>query len=210
MRLTDTGVMLCGAALFVSANALGDDSAVPPPYQPFPAGYGYMEHVQALQQATNKGDRAIIREHGWKLWAGIMQPDAASGWPLWFTWPNTKGAFTATPAEIKEAGPSTSQTATLAVSMKQKSKSRSINVNTKGPVYPVPMQVQKMFPSAMCKSGGQITVCDGRNFVNNGDIMIPTESLSVELNDWIRLSKVYLAATLDKAHEQKVHLLNSP
>lgn len=95
MRLTDTGVMLCGAALFVSASALGDDSAVPPPYQPFPAGYGYMEHVQALQQATNKGDRAIIREHGWKLWAGIMQPDAASGWPLWFTWPNTKGAFTA-------------------------------------------------------------------------------------------------------------------
>lgn len=94
--------------------------------------------------------------------------------------------------------------------MKQKSKSRSINVNTKGPVYPVPMQVQKMFPSAMCKSGGQITVCDGRNFVNNGDIMIPTESLSVELNDWIRLSRVYLAATLDKAHEQKVHMLNSP
>ena len=46
-----------------------------------------------LKLAVANGNHKTVREHGWKLWAEIMQPDADGQWPIWYTWPNTKAAF---------------------------------------------------------------------------------------------------------------------
>lgn len=35
-------------------------------YIPFPAEYGYLENQEALQAASAKNDRKVIRHHGWK------------------------------------------------------------------------------------------------------------------------------------------------
>jgi hypothetical protein len=78
------------ALLFTAAAAAGE-----PAYQPFPKGYGYLEpaEIRALQLAVKTGDNAVVREHGWRLWAGVMQPAAGLDWPVWTTWPNTTNAF---------------------------------------------------------------------------------------------------------------------
>jgi hypothetical protein len=62
-------------------------SAGEPAYQPFPKGYGYLEpaEIRALQVAVRKGDNAVVREHGWRLWAGSMQSAAGLDWPVWYT-----------------------------------------------------------------------------------------------------------------------------
>lgn len=181
-------------------------------YQPFPAGYGYMENLPALQYATNTGDKAVIRAHGWKLWAGIMQPDKQTGWPLWYSWPNTSAAFATTPQQLAAAGAvtQTQNTANTAVSITQKNKRHVVNVNTNGPFYPVPQAVINTYPKAIAQTKDGPVVKDGKNFQSNGDIMIATESLSASAMATIRKEQLYLAATLDKKHQQGVKMLDMP
>ncbi len=176
------------------------DSATPL-YTPFPAGYGYMQNLPALQKATDEGDREIIREHGWKLWAGIMQRAENGEWPLWYSWPNTKAAF----ASDLETTTSNS-TANASESMKSRNLDNIPEVNTPGPVYDIPRQVIDNFPNGICKSSTGATIaCDGSHFLFNGDIMIPTESLSQEAMNDIREDQLYLKSTLDQLHQDKVH-----
>lgn len=180
-------------------------------YQPFPAGYGYMENLPQLQQATDKGDKAVIRAHGWRLWAGIMQPDQQTGWPIWYSWPNTTAAFTASPEQLAASTTtSTSQKAAGAVSITQKNKRHLVNVNTQGPFYPVPAEVLRAYPKAIVQSSDGPAIKDGKNFQNNGDIMIATESLSSAAMTSIRKEQLYLAATLNKKHQQGEKMLDLP
>src|SRR5580693_5586215 len=55
--------------------------------------------IVQLNLAVAAGDHSTVRRHGWKLWAGIMQPSAA-GWPFWYAWPNIKGAFAPPPPPV--------------------------------------------------------------------------------------------------------------
>ena len=170
-------------------------------YVPFPDGYGYMENREALQKATDNGDRKVIREHAWSLWAGIMQPAPGLDWPLWYTWPNTYGAFQPGAADPK----ATAQPAAAAAparSITARNRDNAPHVNTPAPIYPVPERVKKAFPLGICTDPkGKHTVCDGKTFVNNGDIMIATESLSKEAMDDIRSRQLYLKDTLTREHE---------
>jgi hypothetical protein len=179
-----------------------------PKYKPFPEGYGYMENIKELQQATDNGNMQVIREHAWSLWAGIMQPVDDLGWPDWYTWPNTKGAFKADDSKIiNETKPKKGESI-RAKNKKNLNASQNLNtphapsVNTPSPTYNVPVSVIKKYPDAICSDRlGKATICDGTHFVNNGDIMIATESLSKEAMDDIRHKKLYMKSTLDKAHK---------
>lgn len=169
-------------------------------YQPFPSGYGYMENIPALQTATDNGDRASIREHAWNMWAGIMQPDANTGWPIWYSWQNTTAAFKAAPSDpsSKPAKPFVPKT------MRHINAENTPNVNTQAPIYCLPEEVQTQYPNAISlDSHNQPTIADGQHFQNNGDIMIATESLSKEAFDSIRNDKLYLQSTLDEKYAQK-------
>jgi hypothetical protein len=178
-------------------------------YQPFPEGYGYMQENEALAKAVKQGDHTVVRQHGWKLWAGIMQPGQGLDWPVWYTWPNTKAAF----ADPGSNG--TLQAAATDVASKPIIKHNLRHIipinESQTPVYPVPEQVASAYPNATSKCG-KGNICDGAHVLFNGDIMIPTESLSQEAMDWFRNPKqpLYKQSTLDKLHEEKVHMLEAP
>ncbi|ARN83040.1 hypothetical protein [Methylocystis bryophila] len=179
-------------------------------YQPFPDGYGYMDpsEISLLVNAVKDGDHAVLRDHGWRMWAGIMQPAKGLDWPVWYTWPNTTAAFAVEPAPGALAAASSGRSLL---------KRNMINVNipsTELPYYPIPEAVAKAYPNATSKCGAN-NICDGAHFQFNGDIMIPTESLSKEAFDWIRGSKpsapkLYEVESLDKLHKDGVHLLEAP
>jgi hypothetical protein len=184
-------IALASAVLFVSD---ADESG----YVPFPSGFGYMENTHELQLATNSGHKSYIRDHAWKMWAGIMQPDKKTGWPLWYSWENTTSAFAKaqTEASLTPAKPF------IPNSLRKHNNKNTPNVNTKAPIYCIPEQVQLSYPNAITRdSTGQLSIGDGSNFQNNGDIMIATESLSKEAYNSIRNQKLYLQSTLDQKYK---------
>lgn len=190
----------------------GGDKATPTDaYIPFPDGYGYMENIPALQEATNNGNRKVIREHAWKLWAGIMQPAEEAGWPLWYTWPNTKAAFAASQPSPVGGSPSSeaaSKTSGTSESLRVKNRKNIPHVDTPAPTYEIPEAVKRDYPGGICGQGDSATICDGKHFLFNGDIMIPTESLSQEAMANIRKDGLYRKSTLDKRHAKGVHELD--
>lgn len=202
------------ALLFTAAASAGK-----PAYQPFPKGYGYLEpaQIRALQVAVRKGDNAIVREHGWRLWAGIMQPAAGLDWPVWYTWPNTTNAFAGnpTPANLSATGATAASPPRQHMGRRGASTLPPVNLpNT--PAYKIPAQVIKAYPHATDpkKCSG---ICDGTHFAFNGDIMIATESLSKDALDFIRAPKqpVYKQSTLNTLYSEndpakRVHELNAP
>ena len=196
MRETAIGalisVMFCASCSHEAADNSG--------YVPFPSGFGYMDKLSALQKATDQGDKAVLRDHAWNMWAGIMQPDNQTGWPLWYSWRNTTAAFTAaaTDPTLKPAEPF------VAKSLRAHNLDNSPSVSTQTPIYCVPSEVQAAYPTAISlDSNNQPVIGDGQNFQNNGDIMIATESLSKEAYESIRNQKLYLQSTLDKNYKDK-------
>jgi hypothetical protein len=201
------------ALLFSTAAVAGD-----PTYQPFPKGYGYLEpaEISALKTAVSKGDNAVVREHGWRLWAAIMQPATGMDWPVWYTWPNTTNAFEG------KTNAATSATDNAAPPKPSKRHMGRLGASTLPPVnlpntptYTVPDAVKSAYPNA---TGANCNgICDGRHFAFNGDIMIATESLSKEGLDFIRDPKqpVYKQSTLNTLYSKddpskRVHELNAP
>lgn len=199
-------------------------SAAEPAYQPFPKGYGYLEpaETRALQAAVSQGNNAVVRAHGWRLWAGIMQPAAGLAWPVWYTWPNTSDAFASKPISANAAPGDTAAGSTPKRRMGRLGASTLPPVNLPDtPAYVVPAQVVKAYPNAIISSseGGKtkLSIRDGSHFAFNGDIMIATESLSKEALDFIRDPKqpVYQKSTLDALYSKddpgkRVHNLNAP
>lgn len=212
--MSDFKLVCAALALLFSTTAV----AGAPAYQPFPKGYGYLEpaEINALKAAVAKGDNGVVREHGWRLWAGIMQPAAGMDWPVWYTWPNTTNAF----AGKASASDSTADNATPPSPPKRHmgrlgaSTLPPVNLpNT--PTYRVPDEVKAAYKKA---TGANCNgICDGIHFAFNGDIMIATESLSKEGLDFIRDPKqpVYKKSTLDALYNKadpskRVHELNAP
>lgn len=193
-------VFSIGITLLFSAAV---QAAEAPAYQPFPKGYGYLEpaEIQALKQAVQNGDNRVTREHGWRLWAGIMQPAAGLDWPVWYTWPNSTGAFAAPPAPTASATQASATPAKPRMGRLGRTTLTPVEVKNR-PIYPIPQKFQRCAGS----------VCDGAHFAFNGDIMIATESLSREAFDFIRDPKhpLYLQQTLNNLHADKVPGLNAP
>jgi hypothetical protein len=216
--------IIAALGLSISAAAYAADRGAPA-YEPFPNGYGYMDAneitklLNAWQDGSNKpGNQAIIRDHGWRLWAGIMQQASSTNWPLWFTWPNSTAAFLpAAPAGLGAALAEGKPTS----SMLQRNMLNNTNpVHVDGPFYPIPEPVAKQYPNAVnnCTKDPKDpknpeehpNICDGAHFQFNGDILIATESLSQEGFDWIRGNRLYLGAVLDSAHTAGEHQLLAP
>lgn len=210
--MSDLKFVSAGLALLFTVAAHAGE----PAYQPFPKGYGYLEpaEIRALQQAVTKGDNAVVREHGWRLWAGIMQPAAGLDWPVWYTWPNTSNAF-AGKATVAVDAAASAKPARQHMGRLGASTLTPVNLpNT--PTYTIPAAVIKAYPRATDPNKCQ-GICDGAHFAFNGDIMIATESLSKEARDFIRDPKqpVYLKSTLNALYNQgnpakRVHDLNAP
>ena len=189
-------------------------------YQGFPDGFDYMVDPKALEAAVISADRAFVRRHGWNLWAGIMQPGRETGWPVWQTWPNTTAAF-AGGVPPEQGCDNDSVPSSNLRSVRQHGRANVIDDNLALPNYILPEVVREEFPSAIFTgSNGACSVIDGRTFQNNGDIMIVTESLSIEGYDWIRgkqggeNSKLYEQETLENLHQampvSKVNNLDAP
>lgn len=199
--------ILCSCLLLWGCDGPGGNTTNPPgnnsDYIPFPNGYGYMENLGELQQATDKGDEQTIRDHAWKLWAGIMQPDTKTGWPLWTTWPNTSTAFNADPSD-HVGGMRKKHSSKAAVVAKPSEPAATVSVFTPQPTYDLPTEVTKKYPGAITKSG---SIKNGKYFIFNGDIMVPTESLSQQLMSNIRSEKLYLQSTLNALNDNNVHQL---
>lgn len=210
-----TSLIAATATLLVLAMSAGGDAA--PKYQPFPNGYGYDEvpEIRALMNAVQNGDHKTVRQHGWRLWAGIMQPSSsAPGWPIWYTWPNTTAAFASNArvaaAANAQAGPNKSLILLNADIRAGEPGGAAIPVNVpEVPCYPIPAPVVQAYPNAT-KNCGPNNICDGGHFQFNGDIMIPTESLSSEGFSWIRGKNLYQQSTLNKLHDSGVKDLSLP
>jgi hypothetical protein len=203
------------AMLFTAAASAGE-----PAYQPFPKGYGYLEpaEISALQVAVRKADSAIVREHGWRLWAGIMQPAVGLDWPVWYTWPNTTNAFAGKPAPADPGAVGTTAASPPRQHMGRLGASTLLPVNLPNtPVYKIPAQVIKDYPHATDSKKCPGGICDGTHFAFNGDIMIATESLSKDALDFIRARQqpLYKQSTLNALYSandpaKRVHELNAP
>jgi len=202
---------LIGTALATAfASALGVAAIAAEQYQPIPPGYGYNDpnEVAKLQAAVKAGGpagRKVVREHGWKLWAGIMQPSNSGSAPLWYTWPNTFAAFQPDQlaADASGAGRGRDQSRiqfNLTV-LGGEAPGAVVPVNIKNvPSYPIPGEVKTAYPKAtsQCASpANPENICDGAHVLFNGDIMIASESLSQDAYDTIRGQKYYLQSTLN-------------
>ncbi len=210
--MTRTSTVAATAALLVLATSVGGDAALA--YDPFPPGYGYLNanEIRALEKAVRDGDHKTVRQHGWKLWAGIMQPSTgAPGWPIWYTWPNTTAAFAAPPNLALTASNARGSLMQLNARLSAGQPAATpIPVNVKNvPCYPIPAPVVKDYPNATSKCGPN-NICDGKHFQFNGDIMIPTESLSMPGFKWIRSTRIYEQAKLNELRQKGVKDIGLP
>jgi hypothetical protein len=174
-------------------------------YEPFLDGYDYMIDVDQLAMQTSKGDIKAIRTHAWKLWAGIMQPLKNSTWPIWYSWPNTQQAFEK--AKVGPLGSSKNKVDKHSLKKGETIKSRNKknvekrfkhSVMTPAPNYKLPSFIIDNFYKALClTSKNVVSICNGKHFLNNGDILIAAESLSSEAMDNIRTKELYLKSEID-------------
>jgi len=165
-----------------------------------------LKNVDDLAQQTNKGNIDVVRKHAWSLWAGIMQPLEKSPWPIWYSWPNTQQAFQESnpvPVGDKNSQKKGHHIFKKGETIRSRNKKNSTDVfnhsvMTKSPNYKLPTYILDNFYKALClTSKNVVSICNGEHFLNNGDILIPTESLSLEAFDSIRTNKFYLKSVLD-------------
>lgn len=184
-------------------------------YQPIPPGYDYMTDTTQLAAAVASGNTAYVRQHAWSLWAGIMQPADSSTWPVWYTWPTTQLA-TAMPTmdgKVLAATAGNTSGESLIKTNKSLTLSGTIMDTLKLPYYPIPDSVAIMYPNVVNVNGNSIT--PGKHFLFNGDIMIPTESISLPGFNWVRQNALYNPAVLNSLDSNylatgKTHVISTP
>ena len=199
---------LVAAALLWSAMQRGPALAADPD-QPFPdwTHYSQPSEIERLKKAVDAGDHKVVREHGWRLWAGIMQEEQGGTWPIWFSWRNSDQAFK---GEGAEPPPGLSLIQRSMLNRGQAMLSNGVRTSypeidvAATPQYPTPQPVKDKYPVPTSKCvthDNPENICDGKNFLFNQDIMIPTESISKEAYDGIRDKKWFLKQTLDQVHQ---------
>jgi len=180
-------------------------------YQPIPIGYGYMENSKALANAVEEGNQAYIRSHGWKLWAGIMQPADGLDWPVWYTWQNTYGAFAKGDDDIVSEDHKINSMSLIQRNILHAGGMIMDTLENILPYYPIPAKVIAMYKdSGVFTDTSYSSIHVGERFLFNGDIMVPTESLSEAAFDWIRNDLLYTQAKLNVLHDSGRHELDAP
>lgn len=168
-----------------------------------PRWVGFPADPKVLQTAIDDRDGKAVREHAWRLWAGLNQPLSPSNpRPVWWTWPTTTQIL----ADVDpSAKPPTAMTqhrhaarATAATPTAEPAKPDPDTDHTAecfdaqghgrivfpSPTYVLPKEVvtaagldeQCADPEYAAGNGATCTLPDGPHFVNNGDILIAAES----------------------------------
>lgn len=181
-----------------------------PGYQSFPGGYGYMDTTR-LQGALDSVNIPEIRQHAWALFAGIMQPANDSvAWPTWYTWPNSAAAMEIRQmfgANLGAAEGGGSQPMSLIAHNKLNT---PIELDTlKIPYYPLPQDVVNAYKNKPGVLSGNFII-PGKHFMDNGDILIATESLSLDGYEWIQDNRLYDSSVVMNMYRNHVPDLNTP
>lgn len=175
-------------------------------YVPFPIGYDYMDKkaLVELEKAIKTRDNKVVREHAWKLWAGIMQPVPDSDWPLWMSWQNSSVVFAEKPPKGEVSSLSTQK---IHHTMRAQNKLHSPKVNTESPVYRVPDWILQQYPDSVSYDiqSQTFSIKDGKYFLSNGDIMIATESISEQGVKSLVDGGLTQVSTLDKLHKDGIN-----
>lgn len=180
----------------------------PKEYEGIAPEYGYLQEKEQLEAAIESKDLKTIRKHGWKLWAGIVQPSKRSDWPLWFTWPNTYDAFIqpiSSHVGVGASGKSHRQKLTRSLIAQNKQHIPKAILDTlpvdmaNTPYYPIPDSVKRAYGKYI--KGNDIMI--GPHFMSNGDIMIPTESISLDGVEWIVNNKLNDTNQLSMLYNEK-------
>lgn len=168
--------------LLIPQHARGEDGSGA---TPFPAGYDWPADKAVLETAVQKRDVAAVREHAWKLFAGINQP-AADGLPVWWTWPTETQVFEGKKKPLLGIGRSQAGGEACATS--------GPHIEYCSPVYDIPQQTIKRYGTAISRPD----FTGGRHFQFNGDILIVTESFSPAGAEAIAKLGYDRASALDK------------
>ncbi|HAP59548.1 MAG TPA: hypothetical protein DCR93_08620, partial [Cytophagales bacterium] len=174
--------------------------------EPFPGDKKVFDYPNySIPVAHKKG--GTQRDHGWKLFAGLMTKpalEANKGLPwIYLTWPTATQAFT------KVENPSGLGSALESNFASAGTKAQELNfletsnfsprdsINTTPPTY--------VIPSISCKLSGQKENCDtlgrggnGKIFQNNGDVLIAGVVYDKSSYDWIRNKGLYDFEVLKK------------
>jgi len=172
---------------------------------PLPAWVGFPADAKALQAAIDARDPAPLREHAWRLFAGINQPISAEDpRPLWWTWSTTTQLFEQPPTVLGHTAMTSHRHAarTLAAAAKaqppapgtpdpdQDHTDECFDAQGNGtiffpaPAYVLPKATVERFgldpkcadPAYFVANASSCGLTDGTHFQSNGDIMVATES----------------------------------
>lgn len=179
-----------------------------PGYQPIPPGFDYPANSATLNAAYTNANDTLLRQHAWSLFAGMMQPAANNvGWPVWYTWPNSVDAMRIKDIYCQGDTGTHSLGATLFrnLSLIQQNKLHIMNQaildTLQTPVYRIPPQVVSDFKNQNVFTNGTYTaIIPGKHFLFNGDIMVPTESLSEGGYNWINQNAFYNQRVMDSLY----------
>lgn len=187
-------------------------------YTPIPAGFDYPANTQTLQAAVDSADIKAIRTHAWAMFAGIMQPmsDKDNSWPLWYSWPNSVDAM-----RIKQIYCQHDISKLEAEENKREVKSlihqNKLHLNgtildtLHAPYYPIPQQVIEQFKDKdVFTNTNYSAIIPGKHFMFNGDILIPTESISLDGFKWINTNKFYDSKVMDSIFKSGTKNLDAP
>ncbi len=174
---------------------------------PLPAWVGFPADPKVLQAAIRTRDPVPLREHAWRLFAGINQPISAEDpRPLWWTWSTTTQLFEQSLAPL---GPNAMMTHRHAARMlATRALAEPVAPGTPdpdqdhtdecfdaqgngviffaGPTYVLPKATVERFgldprcaePAYFIANSKACSLSDGTHFQSNGDIMVATESYS--------------------------------
>lgn len=181
-------------------------------YQPIPQGYGYMADTAKLSLAVASCDIPYVRQHAWSLWAGIMQQGDSIDWPVWYTWPTTQLACKMPNPDGKMLGVSENNNSKSLIQINKANTVGGTIMDTLHlPVYNIPDSVAKKYPSAVHNNN----INPGKHFLFNQDIMIPTESISLDGYNWVRQNRLYNPDVLNSLNSsyragKGQHVLGTP
>ncbi len=184
-----------------------------------PAWVGWPADPKALQAAIDARDAAPLREHAWRLWAGINQPTGPTDpRPLWWTWPTTTQLFEsgdgpvgATPMpNHRHAARKPAPAKAAPVPGDHDHTDECYDDKHQGqiffpsPTYVIPKGTAERFGlNPECAKAEYFvahtkacSLADGAHFQSNGDIMIATESYSSQAAQVIEAKHYNQASTL--------------
>lgn len=207
MRMAPAMVALAMLWAVGCGTAPGDGARGRPPVAPtgaippFPPNFDYPANPAVLTQAIDRGDVALLRRHGWYLWAGLNTLDAA-GRPIWWDWPTSSQAF---PYESPppQAAALPSGTPPPAAASRPRKGLRAKNaantpINLPAPWYPPPVVTAGACATGSSREG----LPDGERFQSNGDIMVAGVIYDADAYGWIQQSNLADARQLTTLWKQ--------